>query len=82
MNEQEILKKVQDIVVDELDVDAADVTLEADIKDDLDADSLDVFEIMNELEDDLDIKLEASEDVKTIQDVVNYVKKEVDAKAE
>ncbi|KRM29115.1 hypothetical protein FC65_GL001449 [Ligilactobacillus acidipiscis DSM 15836] len=82
MNEQEILKKVQDIVVDELDVDAADVTLEADIKDDLDADSLDVFEIMNELEDDLDIKLEASEDVKTIQDVVNYVKKEIDAKAE
>ena len=82
MNEQEILKKVHDIVVDELDVDAADVTLEADIKDDLDADSLDVFEIMNELEDDLDIKLEASEDVKTIQDVVNYVKKEIDAKAE
>lgn len=82
MNEQEILKKVQDIVVDELDVDAADVTLEADIKDNLDADSLDVFEIMNELEDDLDIKLEASEDVKTIQDVVNYVKKEIDAKAE
>ena len=82
MNEQEILKKVQDIVVDELDVDAADVTLEADIKDDLDADSLDVFEIMNELEYDLDIKLEASEDVKTIQDVVNYVKKEIDAKAE
>ncbi|GEN48464.1 acyl carrier protein [Ligilactobacillus pobuzihii] len=82
MSEQDILKKVQDIVVDELDVDAADVTLDADIKDDLDADSLDVFEIMNELEDDLDVKLEASEDVKTIQDVVNYVKKEVDAKAE
>lgn len=82
MTEQEILQKVQDIVVDELDVEAADVTLTADIKEDLDADSLDVFEIMNELEDDLDIKLEASEDVKTVQDVVNYVKKELDAKAE
>ena len=35
---------------------------------------------MNELEDDLDIKLEADENVKTIQDVVNYVKKELDAK--
>ena len=52
----------------------------ADIKDDLDADSLDVFEIMNELEDDLDIKLEADENIKTIQDVVTYVKKELDNK--
>ena len=74
MTEAEVLKKVQDIVVEQLDVDVDDVTLTADIKDDLDADSLDVFEIMNELEDDLDIKLEADENIKTIQDVVTYVK--------
>ncbi|MCO7134617.1 acyl carrier protein [Ligilactobacillus salivarius] len=80
MTEAEILKKVQDIVVEQLDVDVDDVTLTADIKDDLDADSLDVFEIMNELEDDLDIKLEADENIKTIQDVVTYVKKELDNK--
>lgn len=80
MTEAEIFDKVKEIVVDQLDVDEADVTLAADIKEDLDADSLDVFEIMNELEDDLDIKLEADENVKTIQDVVNYVKKEIDAK--
>lgn len=80
MTEAEIFDKVKEIVVDQLDVDEADVTLAADIREDLDADSLDVFEIMNELEDDLDIKLEADENVKTIQDVVNYVKKEVDAK--
>jgi acyl carrier protein len=54
--------------------------MKANIKDDLEADSLDVFEIMNELEDDLDIKLEADENVQTIEDVVNYVKKELDAK--
>ncbi|MFT8374095.1 MAG: phosphopantetheine-binding protein, partial [Liquorilactobacillus satsumensis] len=64
----------------QLDVDAADVKMESDIKNDLEADSLDVFEIMNELEDDLDIKLEADENVKTIKDVVDYVKKEIDAK--
>ena len=80
MTEAEIFDKVKEIVVDQLDVDEADVTLAADIKEDLDADSLDVFEIMNELEDDLDIKLEADENVKTIQDAVNYVKKEVVAK--
>ncbi|WP_270650444.1 acyl carrier protein [Ligilactobacillus salivarius] len=80
MTEAKVLKKVQDIVVEQLDVDVDDVTLTADIKDDLDADSLDVFEIMNELEDDLDIKLEADENIKTIQDVVTYVKKELDNK--
>ena len=80
MTEAVVLKKVQDIVVEQLDVDVDDVTLTADIKDDLDADSLDVFEIMNELEDDLDIKLEADENIKTIQDVVTYVKKELDNK--
>ena len=80
MTEAEVLKKVQDIVVEQLDVDVDDVTLTADIKDDLDADSLDVFEIMNELEDGLDIKLEADENIKTIQDVVTYVKKELDNK--
>lgn len=80
MTEAEVLKKVQDIVVEQLDVDVDDVTLTADIKDDLDADSLDVFEIMNELEDDLDIKLEADENIKAIQDVVTYVKKELDNK--
>lgn len=80
MTEQEVLAKVQEIVVEQLDVEVEDVTLDADIKEDLDADSLDVFEIMNELEDELDIKLEADENVKTIQDVVNYVKKELDNK--
>ncbi|AUJ29365.1 MAG: acyl carrier protein [Liquorilactobacillus hordei] len=80
MTEQEIFEKVQGIVVEQLDVDAADVKMDADIKEDLEADSLDVFEIMNELEDELDIKLEADENVKTIKDVVDYVKKEVAAK--
>lgn len=75
MTEQEIFEKVQGIVVEQLDVDAADVKMDADIKEDLEADSLDVFEIMNELEDELDIKLEADENVKTIKDVVEYVKR-------
>ncbi|AUJ31606.1 MAG: acyl carrier protein [Liquorilactobacillus nagelii] len=80
MTKEEILTKVQEIVAEQLDVDQEKVTMKANIKDDLEADSLDVFEIMNELEDDLDIKLEADENVQTIEDVVNYVKKELDAK--
>ena len=62
-----------------LDVDAAEIVLTADIKEDLEADSLDVFEIMNELEDELDIQLEADESIKTIKDVVDHVAKQLEA---
>ena len=51
MTKEEIFATVQAIAAEELDIDQAKVTLDAKIKDDLNADSLDVFEIMNELED-------------------------------
>ncbi|MEY8585606.1 acyl carrier protein [Ligilactobacillus animalis] len=79
MTKEEILNKVQEIVSEQLDVDAADIVLTADIKENLEADSLDVFEIMNELEDELDIQLEADENIKTIQDVVDHVAKQLEA---
>lgn len=80
MTKEEIFNDVKDIAADELDVDKAKITMDADIKDDLNADSLDVFEIMNELEDKYDIELDADENVKTISDVVDFVKKQIDAK--
>ncbi len=79
MTKEEILNKVQKIVSEQLDVDAAEIVLTADIKEDLEADSLDVFEIMNELEDELDIQLEADESIKTIKDVVDHVAKQLEA---
>lgn len=80
MNKDEIFNDVKAIVVDELDVNAAKITPDAKIQDDLNADSLDVFEIMNELEDKFDIELDSDESVKTIQDVVDLVAKQVAAK--
>lgn len=80
MTEEEIFTKVQEIAAEELDVDKAKITLTTNIKDDLDADSLDLFEIMSELEDEFEIELEADEDITTVEDVVKYVKKELDAK--
>ena len=63
-----------------MDVDEGQVTLDAKIKDDLEADSLDVFEIMNELEDKFDIQLDVEEGIETIGDVVDFVKKQLDEK--
>lgn len=70
MTKEEIFDTVKTITVDELDVDEDRVTMNARIKDDLDADSLDVFEIMNELEDKFEIELDADEGIETISDVV------------
>ena len=80
MTEEQIFEKVREIAADQLEVDQDDIKLTSNIKDDLDADSLDFFEIMDELEDAFDIKLESDEDVATIDDVVKYVKKQLDNK--
>ena len=80
MTEEQIFEKVREIAADQLEVDQDAIKLTSNIKDDLDADSLDFFEIMNELEDAFDIKLESDEDVATIDDVVKYVKKQLDNK--
>lgn len=80
MTKEEIFNDVKVIVVDELDVDEDKVTMDAKIQDDLDADSLDVFEIMNELEDKFDIELDSDESVTTISDVVDLVAKQIAAK--
>ena len=80
MTKEEIFATVQTIAAEELDIDQAKVTLDAKIKDDLNADSLDVFEIMNELEDKFEIELDVDEGVTTIQDVVDFVAKQLAAK--
>lgn len=80
MTKEEIFATVQAIAAEELDIDQAKVTLAAKIKDDLNADSLDVFEIMNELEDKFEIELDVDEGVTTIQDVVDFVAKQLAAK--
>lgn len=80
MTKEEVFETVKNVVVEELDVDEDQVTLDAKIKDDLEADSLDAFEIMNELEDKFDIQLDVEEGIETIGDVVDFVKKQLDEK--
>ncbi|MGX5377277.1 acyl carrier protein [Ligilactobacillus sp. LYQ135] len=80
MTEEQIFEKVQEIAAEQLDLDKEEIKMTSNVKDDLDADSLDFFEIMNELEDAFDIELESDEDVETIADVVAYVQKQIDNK--
>lgn len=78
MTKEEILKDVQEIAQDELDVEPEKITLTTNIKEDLDADSLDLFEILNELEDKYDLDLDADESIKTIGQLVDFVQVEMD----
>ena len=61
MTKEEIFATVKEIAAEELDIDEAKIVLDAKIKEDLEADSLDVFEIMNELEDKFVVELVAKQ---------------------
>ncbi|MFC7442416.1 acyl carrier protein [Laceyella putida] len=71
------LERVKKIIVERLDVDAAEVTLEASIKEDLGADSLDVVDLIMELEDEFDLEISDDEAAKisTVGDIVEYISK-------
>ncbi len=71
-----IFEKVKEITVDKLGVEPEEVELNSNFRDDLGADSLDLFEFVMELEDEfgLEISNEDVEDIQTVEDAVNYIK--------
>jgi len=70
-----VFDKVKDIIVEQLDVEEDKVTLVASFRDDLEADSLDVVELVMELEDEFDLEIadEDAEKINTVKDVVDYI---------
>ncbi len=73
----EIFDKVKELLVDQLDVDEELVTMEASITDDLGADSLDLVDLVMELENEFDTEIpdEDIQNIKTVGDVVSYIGK-------
>ena len=66
-------EKVQAIIANQLGIDEAEVQLTTDFENDLKADSLDVFQIISEIEDELDITIDTDQNLNTVQDFVNYI---------
>ena len=68
-------ERVKNVIVDQLSVDADEVTLEASFVDDLGADSLDVVELIMGLETEFDIEIpdEDAEKISTVGDAVEYI---------
>lgn len=81
MSEQEIFEQVKKIVVEQLEVDAGEVTPEANFANDLGADSLDTVELVMALEEEFEIEIpdEAAEKIATVQAAVDYIRDKVAA---
>lgn len=72
-------EKVKEIIIEQLDVQADQVTEEASFIEDLGADSLDTVELVMALEEHFDIEIpdEDAEKIKTVKDAVSYIDKNV-----
>ena len=70
-------EKIRDIIVEVLNVDANEVTMDSTFIDDFGADSLDVFQIIMGLEEEFDIEIpnEEAEKIITVGDAVEQIKK-------
>ncbi len=70
-----VFDKVKDIIIEELDADAAAITMESSLVDDLGADSLDALELIMSLQDEFDVEIddEFAQGVKTVGEIVKYI---------
>jgi len=75
MSEKTIETRVKDIIVDQLGVNADQVTLEAKFVEDLGADSLDTVELVMAFEEEFDIEVpdEEAEKLQSVGDAVTYI---------
>jgi acyl carrier protein len=75
LDREEILAKIQEITADRLGVDESDVTPDASFREDLEADSLDLVELIMELEEQFGMEIpdEEAEKITTVEEAVDYV---------
>ena len=68
-----VFEKIREIIAEQTGKDEEEITLDTNVKDDLDADSLDLFQIINDIEDEFDISGEDPEAIVTVKDIVDFV---------
>ena len=71
-----VFEKLRSIISEELNVSEDSITMETSFQDDLNADSLDVFQIIMAIEEEFQIEIsnEEAEEVTTVEAVVEYLK--------
>lgn len=76
-----LFDKIKNIIVTCLSIDPDTVTLEANLKTDLDADSLDAIEVIMAIEEEFEIEIpdDVAKGITTIKDIVTYLEANVEA---
>lgn len=71
-----MLEKMKKIIADQLNVEESEVQLSSNFKEDLGADSLDLFELVMALEEEYDVEIPAEDlnQMETVEDVIKYLK--------
>lgn len=74
--DKKMLEKLQEIIAEQLGIEAGDVAAASNFKDDLNADSLDLFEMIMAMEEEFNVEIpsEDLEQIQTVQDVIDYLK--------
>ncbi len=75
VRQDEVYNKIKSVLMDEFEVEESDVSMEANLFTDLELDSLDAIDLMVTLDKELgiEIKTEEMQDMRTIEDVCNFV---------
>lgn len=70
-----MIERVKEILAEQLDLEISDINDDSDIQDDLEADSLDIMDIMSEIEDEYSIEVEDEEieSLRTPEKIVEYI---------
>ena len=73
---KDMLEKMREIIAAQLNCDGETIGLDTSFKDDLGADSLDLFELVMALEEEYGLEIPAEElsDVETVGDIIEYLK--------
>ena len=73
---KDMLEKMREIIAEQLNCDGETIGLDTSFKDDLGADSMDLFELVMALEEEYGLEIPAEElsDVETVGDIIEYLK--------
>jgi acyl carrier protein len=79
MDLKEIENKVKGVLVESLDIEEEKITMDSNLIDDLDIDSLELVDLTMEFENEFDVEIEDDqvEKIKTVGDIVNLIKEKL-----
>ena len=74
----ELFNKIQNLIAEKLDIDEAKITLDSSFRNDLGADSLDTYELVYAIEEELGVSIpdERANEFETVRDAYDFIKSE------